>query len=63
MYVLQIRHKDDSEWRTYYKYHKCYITAMLAYVKARFELLFVNNVEIRIHKVDKRKPEDLCNGR
>ncbi len=53
MYVLQIRNKCDSEWRTYYKYHECYITAVLAYVKARFDLLFTNDVELRISKIDK----------
>lgn len=53
MYVIQIRHRGDSEWRTYYKYHKHYITAVLAYVKARFDLLFTNDVEIRISKVDR----------
>lgn len=52
MYVLQIRNKDDSEWRTYYKYHKYYITAMLAYVKARFDLLSTNDVELRISKIE-----------
>lgn len=52
MYVLQIRHKGDAEWRTYYKYHKRYATALLAYVKARLELLFIDDVELRIHKDD-----------
>ena len=53
MYVLQIRNKNDSEWRTYYKYHKYYITAIVAYIKAKLDLLFANDVEIRISKVDK----------
>ena len=53
MYVLQIRNKDDSEWRTYYKYHKYYIIAIFAYRKARLDLLFTNDVEIRICKVDR----------
>lgn len=52
MYVLQVRHKGDPEWRTYYKYHKYYITALFAYIKARFELLFINNVELRIYKIE-----------
>ena len=52
MYVLQIRRKDDPEWRTYYKYHKYYIIAIFAYIKARFELLFINNVELRIYKIE-----------
>lgn len=52
MYVLQIRYKDDPEWRTYYKYHKYYITALLAYIRARLELLFINNVEVRIYKIE-----------
>lgn len=52
MYVLQIRHKGDTEWRIYYKYHKYYITALFAYIKARFELLFINNAEIRIYKIE-----------
>lgn len=52
MYVLQIRHKGDHEWRTYYKYHKYYVAALLAYIKARLELLFINDVELRIHKND-----------
>ena len=52
MYVLQIKHKGDSEWRTYYKYHKFCITALFAYIKARFELLFVNDAELRIHRIE-----------
>lgn len=52
MYILQIRHKGDTEWRTYYKYHKYYITALLAYIRARLELLFINNVEVRIYKIE-----------
>lgn len=52
MYVLQIRHKGDSEWRTYYKYHKFYITALFTYMKARLELLFTNDTELRIHKIE-----------
>lgn len=51
MYVLQIRHKDD-EWRTYYKYHKYYISVLFAYIKARFDLLFINDIQLRIHKVE-----------
>lgn len=52
MYILQVRHKDDPEWRTYYKYYKYYITALFAYIKARFELLFINNAELRIYKIE-----------
>lgn len=52
MYVLQIRHKGDPEWRTYYKYHKFYITVLFAYIKARFELLLINDVELRIKELD-----------
>lgn len=53
MYVLQIRHKNDSEWRTYHKYHKYYVIAILYYIKARFDLLlFTDNLELRIHKFD-----------
>ena len=44
MYILQIRHSGDSEWRTYYKYYKYYITALLAYIKAKFDLLFIKNL-------------------
>ena len=52
MYMLQIRHKDDTEWRTYYKYHKYYISALFAYIKARFDLLFIHDIELRIHKIE-----------
>ena len=52
MYVLQIRHKGDSAWRTYYKHHKYYTAALFAYIKARFELLFVNDTELRIHRIE-----------
>lgn len=52
MYVLQIRHKGDAEWRTYYKYHKYYVFVMVAYIKAKFDLLFIDNVELRIHKIE-----------
>lgn len=51
MYVLQIRNRNDSEWRTYYKYHNHYITALFAYIKAKIDLLFKRDVEIRISKV------------
>lgn len=53
MYILQIRHSDDSEWRTYHKYYKYYITALFAYIKAKFHLLFINDVELRIYFVYK----------
>lgn len=52
MYVIQIRHKDDTAWRTYYKYHKYYISALFAYIKARFDFLFISNVELRIYKIE-----------
>ena len=55
MYVLQIRHKNDSEWRTYHKYHKYYIIAILYYIKARFDLLLftgADDLELRIHKFE-----------
>lgn len=52
MYVLQIRHKGDLEWRTYYKYHKYYITALLSYMRARLSLLFISNTELRIYKIE-----------
>ena len=52
MYVLQIRHKGDYAWRAYYKCHKFYITALFAYIKARFELLFANDAELRIHRIE-----------
>ena len=55
MYVLQIRHKNDSEWRTYHKYHKYYIIAIIYYIKARIDLLFftgADDLELRIHKLD-----------
>lgn len=53
MYVLQIRHKNYSEWRNYHKYHKYYIIAVLYYIKAKFDLLlFTDCLELRIHKVD-----------
>ena len=55
MYVIQIRHKDDTAWRTYYKYHKYYISALFAYIKARFDLLFISNVELGIHKIESNK--------
>lgn len=56
MYVLQIRHKYDTAWRTYYKYHKYCISVLFAYIKARFDLLFINDVELRIHKI---KPNEI----
>lgn len=53
MYVLQIRHKNESEWRTYHKYHKYYIIAVLFYIKARIDLLmFTDDLELRINKFD-----------
>ena len=52
MYVLQIRHKNDTEWRTYHKYHKYYVSVLFAYIKARFDLLFINDVYLRIHKIE-----------
>ena len=52
MYVLQIRHKDDTEWRTYYKYHKYYISVLFAYIKAKIDFLFINDIQLRIHKVE-----------
>ena len=52
MYVLQIRHTGDTEWRTYYKYHKYYITVLLSYMRARLSLLFISNTELRIHKIE-----------
>lgn len=52
MYVLQIKNKNNSEWRTYYKYHNHYTTALLAYIKAKFDLLFTDDVEIRICKIE-----------
>lgn len=53
MYILQIRYSGDSEWRTYYKYYKYYFIALLAYIKAKFDLLFINDIELRIYKVYK----------
>lgn len=52
MYVLQIRNRNDSEWRTYYKYHNHYITALFAYIKAKIDLLSAHDIELRIYRIE-----------
>lgn len=49
MYVIQIRHDEGEEWRTYHKYYRFYITAIFACIKA---ILSVRNIEARIVQRD-----------